>query len=119
MGAMPARMGPPAPVPPMAIRSPRRIALGATVLFTSLGGRTFAWDSPFILAMIAASVIGLVLFLVVETRADEPILPLSLFRVNTFRVFGAIGFVVNASLFGAVIHSFPHDALPMIGRASL
>jgi EmrB/QacA subfamily drug resistance transporter len=78
------------------------VALGATVLFTSLGGRTFAWDSAFILTMIAASVIGLVLFLVVETRAEEPILPLSLFRVNTFRVFGAIGFVVNASLFGAV-----------------
>lgn len=78
------------------------LALSATVLLTSLGGRSFGWDSPFILSMIALALLGTILFVFIESRASEPILPLSLFRVNTFAVFGSIGFIVNASLFGSV-----------------
>ncbi|GAB1362694.1 MDR family MFS transporter [Rhodobacter sp.] len=78
------------------------LTLGALVLVTSLGGRTFAWDSAGAIGMIAAAGLGLAAFLWVESRAAEPVLPLSLFRGNVFNVTSAIGFVSGAMLFGTV-----------------
>jgi EmrB/QacA subfamily drug resistance transporter len=79
-------------------------ALGAIVLFTSLGGNTYAWDSPQIIALVIASVVLLPAFVWVESRAAEPILPLSLFRNRTFTVTSAVGFIVGFALFGAVTY---------------
>ena len=79
-------------------------ALSAIVLFTSLGGTTYAWDSPLILALIAVGVVTLVLFPLIEARAAEPILPLALFRNRTFVVTSAVGFIIGLALFGAVTY---------------
>jgi EmrB/QacA subfamily drug resistance transporter len=78
--------------------------LAAVVLFTSLGGTTWAWGSPQIIALIVASVVLVPAFVVVEGRAAEPILPLSLFRNHTFSVTSAVGFIVGFALFGAVTY---------------
>src|SRR5262245_1460318 len=78
--------------------------LSCVVLFTSLGGTTFAWDSP---QSIALAVLGPVLlagFLLVERTAAEPIMPLALFRNRVFSVTSAIGFVVGFALFGAITY---------------
>jgi MFS family permease len=79
-------------------------ALSAIVLFTSLGGTTYDWDSPVIVGLIALSAVLLPLFVWVERRAAEPILPLELFRNPVFRVTSAIGFVVGLALFGSVTY---------------
>ncbi len=76
--------------------------LSAIVLFTSLGGTSYAWGSSFIIALIVVSVAMLVLFPFVEMRAAEPILPLALFRNRTFVVTSAVGFIIGLALFGAV-----------------
>jgi len=78
--------------------------LSAIVLFTSLGGTTWAWDSPEIIALIAIGVVAIGAFVLVESRVPEPILPLSLFRNRTFAVTSAVGFVVGLALFGAVTY---------------
>jgi EmrB/QacA subfamily drug resistance transporter len=78
--------------------------LASIVLFTSLGGTTWAWDSPQIILLIVASIVLLPLFLLVESRAAEPILPLSLFRNHTFAVTSAVGFIVGFALFGAITY---------------
>jgi EmrB/QacA subfamily drug resistance transporter len=78
------------------------LALGSLVLITSLGGRTFAWDSGQILGLIALGVLSFVLFFVVETRVTEPVLPMSLFKSNVFNVTSAIGFVAGAMIFGTL-----------------
>ena len=79
-------------------------ALSSIVLFTSLGGTTWAWNSPEIIALIVISFVSTIAFLFVESRAMEPILPLSLFRNRTFAVTSAVGFVVGLALFGAVTY---------------
>jgi EmrB/QacA subfamily drug resistance transporter len=79
-------------------------ALGSVVLFTSLGGTTWAWGSPKIVGLIVASVVLLPLFVLVERRASEPIMPLSLFRNRTFSTTSAVGFIVGFALFGAVTY---------------
>ncbi len=76
--------------------------LTGLVLFTSLGGSTFERTSPFMLSMIALAIIGAISFVLVELRAKEPILPMSLFRYNTFSVFSAIGFVAGVAMFGGL-----------------
>jgi len=78
------------------------ITLSAIVLFTSLGGRTFAWTSPFILVMMVVSLLGIIAFVGIEAKASEPILPLSLFRYNNFTVLSSVGFAVGAAMFGAI-----------------
>ena len=78
--------------------------LSAIVLFTSLGGNTYAWGSPEIVAMIVGSVLLLVLFPFIEQRAPEAILPLALFRNDVFRVSGIVGFIIGFALFGAVTY---------------
>jgi EmrB/QacA subfamily drug resistance transporter len=78
--------------------------LASVVLFTSLGGTTWAWSSPKIIALIVLSIVFLPAFLWVESRAAEPILPLSLFRNHTFSVTSAVGFIVGFALFGAITY---------------
>jgi EmrB/QacA subfamily drug resistance transporter len=78
--------------------------LASIVLFTSLGGTTWSWGSPEIVGLIVASVILLPLFLLVEHRASEPIMPLSLFRNHTFSVTSGVGFIVGFALFGAITY---------------
>src|SRR5580765_8243829 len=76
--------------------------LSGVILYTSLGGTSYAWDAPGMLAAIGAGVALLALFPFIEMRAEEPILPPELFRNMTFRTTSAIGFVVGFALFGSV-----------------
>ena len=78
--------------------------LSAIVLYTSLGGTTYAWDSPPMIALIVGGVVLLVAFVFVESRAAEPILPLEIFRNRVFSVTSAIGFIIGLALFGAVTY---------------
>jgi EmrB/QacA subfamily drug resistance transporter len=80
------------------------VTLAAIVILTDLGGGALAWRSTPVLALAAVSVAALVLFLVVERRAAEPVLPLRLFRDRTFAAASAIGFVVGFALFGSVTY---------------
>ena len=77
-------------------------ALSALVLATTLGGTTYDWNSPFIIAMGVITVVGLAAFVVAERHAKEPILPPSLFRNRVFTVTSAVGLVVGFALFGGL-----------------
>jgi EmrB/QacA subfamily drug resistance transporter len=78
------------------------IGLGALTLLTSLGGRSFEWTSATAAALAVLTVVGLIAFVQIERRAAEPILPMTLFGLNVFWVTSILGFVVGASLFGAI-----------------
>ena len=78
------------------------LALGALTLVTSLGGRSFAWDSATAYGLAALTVVALIAFVRIEARAAEPILPLWLFRMNVFWVTSVIGFIAGAAMFGAI-----------------
>ena len=76
--------------------------LSGIVLFTSLGGTTFGWSAPQMVTLLVVGVVLLIAFVLVERRAREPLLPLSLFRNRTFATASAIGFIVGLALFGSV-----------------
>ena len=74
------------------------------MLLTTLGGNTYGWGSAEIIAMGVIAVVCTIGFLIVESRASEPVLPLSLFRNRVFAVCSAVGFVVGVALFGSVTY---------------
>ncbi|MFJ4206353.1 MFS transporter [Streptomyces sviceus] len=71
------------------------------VLLTSWGGTEYAWDSRVILGLGAGGVASIVLFLVAEHFAAEPLIPLRLFRDSVFNITGLVGLVIGVALFGA------------------
>ncbi|MER6999669.1 MFS transporter [Streptomyces sp. NPDC000410] len=74
------------------------------VLVASLGGTTWAWDSPQIIGLAVLAAVLLVAFVYVERRAAEPVLPLKLFRIRTFTLVSVISFVVGFAMFGAMTY---------------
>jgi EmrB/QacA subfamily drug resistance transporter len=80
------------------------VALSAIILVTDLGGAQYSWSSPLILGLIGAAIISLFGFVLVEGRADEPVLPLRLFRNGVFWVTSAVGLIIGFSLFGSVTY---------------
>jgi EmrB/QacA subfamily drug resistance transporter len=80
------------------------VALSAIVLLCTLGGTSYGWGSPTIIALGAAAVILLVVFVGAERRAAEPVLPPRLFANRVFSVTSAIGLVVGFALFGSVTY---------------
>ncbi|HWC85585.1 MAG TPA: MFS transporter [Solirubrobacteraceae bacterium] len=78
--------------------------LSAVVLLTTLGGTSYAWDSPFIIGLGAGALALIIAFLAVERRAPEPVLPPRLFRNRVFSVTSGMGFVVGFALFGSVVY---------------
>ena len=80
------------------------IALSAIILVTDLGGTAYPWSSPIVLGTAAAGLVALVLFLVVEQHAAEPILPLHLFRNSAFSVTSVVALVVGFAMFGSITY---------------
>jgi EmrB/QacA subfamily drug resistance transporter len=80
------------------------VALSAIVLVTDFGGTRYEWSSPLVVGMIAAGVVALAVFVGVERRAAEPVLPLHLFRNATFTVTSGIGLVAGFAMFGSVTY---------------
>lgn len=74
--------------------------LGLFILATSLGDRVFPWASPQMFALIFATIVSLALFIFAENLAREPILPLKLFKVNTFIIVNSMGLITGMAMFG-------------------
>ncbi len=80
------------------------IGVGASglTLATSWGGSTYAWSSPIIIGLFVASVVALAVFVRVEMRTAEPILPIRLFASPVFTVCCVLGFIVGFAMLGAL-----------------
>ncbi len=78
--------------------------LTAIVLYTSLGGSTYAWGSAPMVALLVFGIALSVGFVLAERVAKEPILPLTLFRNRVFSVASLVGFIVGFALFGSVTY---------------
>jgi EmrB/QacA subfamily drug resistance transporter len=78
------------------------IGVSGLTLATSWGGGTYALNSPTIIGLFGASVAALALFVWVELRAKEPVLPIRLFGNPVFAVCCVLSFVVGFAMLGAL-----------------
>ena len=81
-----------------------RPAVTSLVLLTSLGGTTYPWASAPIYILGVAGVVLIGVFVLVERRAAEPVLPLHLFKLRAFSATSLVGFVVGFAMFGAITY---------------
>lgn len=77
-------------------------ATACLILMASWGGNDYAWNSPVIIGLAVATVLLGVLFVLVERRAAEPIIPLGLFRHRNFNLTTSAGLLVGVTMFGAI-----------------
>ncbi len=68
------------------------------------GGSKYAWDSSEILGLFAGAAVMCIIFILVERRAADPILPLRLFKVPSFGLVDIIIVLSAALLFGGVVY---------------
>ncbi|MEU7367676.1 MDR family MFS transporter [Streptomyces hygroscopicus] len=77
------------------------VGITALVLITTWGGNEYAWGSAQIIGLGALGVVALAVFLYVEQRVAEPVLPLHIFRNRNFTLVTAIGFLTGFVMFGS------------------
>ncbi|WP_104129873.1 MDR family MFS transporter [Cryobacterium sp. N21] len=82
------------------------LALASTglVLTTTWGGTTYDWDSLLVLSLIIATVVAAVAFVMIERRANEPIMPLHLFKDRNFNLTTVAGLITGIAMFGALAY---------------
>jgi EmrB/QacA subfamily drug resistance transporter len=73
------------------------------IFFTDFGGRKDqGWDSPLTWLFGVGLALAAISFVLVERRAQDPVIPLSLFRNRVFVNCTAIGFMLGLGMFAAL-----------------
>ena len=73
------------------------------LLSASIYGPQYGWGDSRTVTCALVGIVLTILFLLWERKATEPILPLYLFKYHTFSVTSALGAVIGAGMFGAII----------------
>lgn len=69
----------------------------------SLGGIQYEWLSPQIIGILAFAAVMIVVFVAVERRASDPIMPLSIYANRTVSVSLVAVFLTGFAMFGSII----------------
>ncbi|QXQ11069.1 MDR family MFS transporter [Paeniglutamicibacter sp. Y32M11] len=79
------------------------IATTCLIFFTDFGGnKNHGWAAPETWAWGVGMLAAIVLFVIAEARAEDPIIPLSLFKNPVFINATAIGFTLGLGMFAAI-----------------
>ena len=87
------------------------------IMALSLGDVTYPWVSFQIIGLFVTFAVLLALFLLVESRVPEPILPFSLFRSSIFNVSAISGVFIGIGMFGGILF-IPMFIQGVIGRSA-
>ncbi|GLY15002.1 MFS transporter [Kineosporia rhizophila] len=82
-------------------------AVTSTVLVADWGGTEYDWTDPIVLGTGAGGILAWVLFFVWESRVEEPLIPLHLFRSRIFNLATLIGMIVIGVGMFAIIGYLP------------
>jgi EmrB/QacA subfamily drug resistance transporter len=77
--------------------------VSSLLLGISVYGPQDGWQNSKTLLTIAIATVLILLFIFQESRAKEPIIPLTLFKNHTFSVTSVMAFIIGAGMFGAII----------------
>lgn len=73
------------------------------LLGLTFGGDKFEWLSLESILIFGSTIVFIVLFIIFERRATEPILDLSLFKNRVFSTTNILGFLLGLGMFGAIM----------------
>ncbi|MEY4087328.1 MAG: hypothetical protein RIU70_438, partial [Actinomycetota bacterium] len=78
-------------------------AVTTTLLAVSIYGPQDGWTDAHTLTYLAIGVALTLIFLKWESKAVEPIIPLTLFKNHTFSLTSILGAIIGAGMFGAIV----------------
>ncbi|SBS71320.1 MDR family MFS transporter [uncultured Microbacterium sp.] len=78
-------------------------AVSLLLIWVTSAGTNFDWWSTETVLMVGGALLGTVLFIVVELRSAEPLIPLSLFRNRTFTLSVIASIATGIAMFGASV----------------
>ncbi len=78
-------------------------AVSSILLYTAWAGPEHGWTDRLSVGLLGGGLILAVIFILVERRASEPILPMELFNNSVFSITNALGMVFGIAMFGAII----------------
>ncbi|MBB6696007.1 DHA2 family efflux MFS transporter permease subunit [Cohnella xylanilytica] len=87
------------------------------MLALELGGKDYAWGSWQIVGLFVLAALGTAAFLFVESRAEEPMLPLPIFRSRLVLGTSILCFCQGVIMFSAITY-LPIYAVAVLGRAN-
>src|SRR5690606_22814971 len=64
-----------------------------------------AWSSPLILTGLIVGIVLLAVFVYIETRVSDPIIPMHIFRNRTLAATTAIMFMNSIAMFGVILYT--------------
>lgn len=73
------------------------------LLYLNWAGEHYGWTDPRALALVIAAAVLTIVFVLVELRVEEPIIPMQLFRNSIFTIANVYGFVMGLAMFGGII----------------
>lgn len=79
------------------------VAVSLLLIWVSLAGDGFEWLSTTTLLMVGGAVLATILFILVEMRSKEPLIPLSMFRNLTFTLAVIASVATGIAMFGASV----------------
>jgi len=78
-------------------------AVSSLLLAIAYSVPAYGWGDTLTIAYFAVGILLTLVFLQIERKASEPILPLNLFKNDIFSVTSGIGFIIGAGMFGALV----------------
>jgi EmrB/QacA subfamily drug resistance transporter len=78
-------------------------AVSLLLIWVTSAGSSFEWWGIETMLMVGGAILAAVLFVVVEIRSDEPLVPLTLFRDRTFTLAVVASIATGIAMFGASV----------------
>ncbi|MGI8434002.1 MAG: MDR family MFS transporter [Nocardioidaceae bacterium] len=78
-------------------------SVSSLLLFTTWAGPDYGWTSALSMTLVAAGIALAALFVLIESRAVEPIIPLELFKIRNFSTANFYSFILGFAMFGAIV----------------
>ncbi|MEV8171650.1 MDR family MFS transporter [Microbacterium sp. NPDC077486] len=79
------------------------VGVSTLLIWVSMGGNQFDWDSGTSIALIVTAVVAIAAFIVVEFFVKEPIVPMTLFRNRTFTLSVVASIAIGVSMFATSV----------------
>ncbi len=93
------------------------LALIPMLLAFSWAGKDYAWSSVEIIGMLVFSVLMLIVFVFIESKSKNPIIPLVLFKDRAINISMLVAFLTNALMFAAIMF-LPYFVQGVLGSSA-
>lgn len=93
------------------------ISIVSILLALEWGGKSYAWDSWQIIGMFLLGAVGTASFIAVERRAEEPVLPLNIFKNKVVVGTSVVCFCQGVLMFSAITY-LPIYSVVVLGNAN-